>query len=197
MNSGLISGLIAGPNRLSKAVLSRKQSIPGAEITQALINLGVTRVALGSDVTRTSATGTTLTNTGLTALTVTLAQSSRYRLTYRLYLSGNLGGAAGMKYGFTFPSSLSKFDASAFSVTDTGGSAIEIYADWSSSAYGSGDAIIDQMAAASGGMIFTADIKTGSTANTYGDFAVVLAQQTSSVAVLTMSQNSSVEVLKY
>jgi hypothetical protein len=41
MNSGLIPGLIAGPNRLSKAVLSRKQSIPDAEVVQALKNLDI------------------------------------------------------------------------------------------------------------------------------------------------------------
>jgi hypothetical protein len=197
MNSGLITGLIAGPNRLSKAVLSRKQSIPNDEITPALANIGIARAALGSDVTRTSATGTTLTNTGLEALTVNLLPSSRYRLTYRLYLSSNLSGVAGMKYGFTFPASLTKFDASAISVTDVGGTGVEIYSDWASNAYGSGDAIIDVLTAQAGGMIFTAEIKTGSTANTYGDFAIVLAQAFSSAGTVTMSQNSCVEVLKF
>jgi hypothetical protein len=196
MNSGLITGLIAGPNRLSKAVLSRKQSIPDAEITQALANIGIARVALGSDVTRTSATGTTLTNTGLTALTVTLAQSSRSRLTYRLYLTSSIDGAAGMKFGFTFPASLSKFDASAATVT-SGATVNEIFADWGTNAYGSGDAIIDVAGSPNGGMIFIADIQTGSTANTYGDFAVVLAQHVSVAATVTMSQNSCVEVLKF
>ena len=181
----------------SRALLTESQTIPAADITQALTNVGVSRVTLGSDVTRTSATGTTLTNTGLTALTVTLAQSSRYRLTYRLYLSSNLSGVAGMKYGFTFPASLTKFDASAISVTDVAGSIVEIYSDWASTAYGSGDAIIDVLSAQTGGMIFTAEIKTGSTANTYGDFAIVLAQAFSSAGTVTMSQNSCVEVLKF
>jgi len=45
MNSGLITGLIAGPNRLSKAVLSRKQAIPDAEIVQALANLHINALA--------------------------------------------------------------------------------------------------------------------------------------------------------
>ena len=89
MNSGLITGLIAGPNRLSKAVLSRKQAIPGAEITQALANLGIARVSLSAPVTRTLTA--TLTNTGLSELTVSLLPSSRYRLTYRLFASSDPG----------------------------------------------------------------------------------------------------------
>ena len=181
----------------SRALLTESQTIPAADITQALANIGVSRVALGSDVTRTSATGTTLTNTGLTALTVSLLPSSRYRLTYRLYASSDPGGAPGIKIGFSFPSSLTKFDANNIAQTDSGGSLIEFYPDWGINAYGSGDPVLDAVAASTGGMIFTADIQTGSTANTYGDFAVLLAQQVSSIGTTTMSKNSSVEVLKY
>jgi hypothetical protein len=101
-----------------------------------------------------------------------------------------------MKLGFTFPASLSKFDASATTVTG-GAVTNEIYTDWGTNAYGSGDAIIDVAGAANGGMIFIADIQTGSTANTYGDFAVVLAQYVSVSATVTMSKNSCVEVLKF
>ena len=197
MNSGLIPGLIAGPNRLSKAVLSRKQNIPGAEITQALANIGIARASLSAPVTRTSATGTTLTNTDLTALTVSLLPSSRYRLTYRLFASSDPGGAPGIKIGFSFPSSLTKFNASLVAMTDSGGSSVEFYPDWGILAYGSGDPIIDVAAANQGGLIFIADIQTGSTANTYGDFAVLLAQQVSNAGTTTMSQNSCVEVLKF
>ena len=195
MNSGLITGLIAGPNRLSKAVLSRKQAIPGAEITQALTNLGIARASLSAPVTRTSTT--TLTNTGLEALTVSLLPSSRYRLTYRLFASSDPTGAPGIKIGFSFPSSLTKFDASLVAATDSGGSSVEFYPDWGINAYGSGDAIIEVAAASFGGLIFIADIQTGSTANTYGDFAVLLAQQVSNAGTTTMSQNSCVEVLKF
>jgi hypothetical protein len=101
-----------------------------------------------------------------------------------------------MKFGFTFPASLSKFDASAATVTN-GAVVNEIFADWGTNAYGSGDAIIDVAGAANGGMIFIADIKTGSTANTYGDFAVIFAQYASNATSSTMSENSCVEVLKY
>jgi hypothetical protein len=195
MNSGLITGLIAGPNRLSKAVLSRKQAIPGAEITQALSNLGVSRVALGSDVTRTSATGTTLTPTGLTALTVTLAQSSRYRLTYRLYASG----IAGFKIGFTFPSALPTFDGSALLTDNIAGTGLYIYKDWPVNGFPSGVAVQDAVADSgqNGGQTFVADILTGSTANTFGDFSVVFAQSASNATASTMSKNSCVEVLKF
>lgn len=195
MNSGLITGLIAGPNRLSKAVLSRKQSIPNAEITQALANLGIARASLSAPVTRTSATGTTLTNTGLEALTVSLLPSSLYRLTYRLYAIGT----PGFKLGVTFPSSLPQFDGSYISSTLDSGYNVALYADWANQGFGSGDSIVEGISSSpqTGGLILTADIATGSTANTYGNFAVVFAQSTSSATATTMTQNSSVEVLKF
>jgi hypothetical protein len=178
----------------SRALLTESQTIPAADITQALANIGVTRVALGSNVTRTSATGTTLTPTGLTALTVTLAQSSRYRLTYRLYASGDNG----FKIGFTFPSALPTFDASLI-LADQGNTAFYIFKDWPANAFASGDATQDAITLVGqcGGQTFVADILTGSTANTFGDFAVIFAQSSSSVNATTMSKNSCVEVLKY
>jgi len=194
MNSGLITGLIAGPNRLSKAVLSRKQAIPGAEITQALANLGVSRVALGSDVTRTSTT--TLTNTGLSPLTVSLLPSSRYRLTYSLYSSGS----PGFKFGFTFPSALPTFDGQLFGYDYFNGSGfIYMMPDWPARWGASGTTIMEAQNDATqyGGLQFIADILTGSTTNTYGDFAVTFAQYVSNVNPTTISKNSCVEVLKY
>jgi len=179
----------------SRALLTESQTIPAADITQALANIGVSRVALGSDVTRTSATGTTLTPTGLTALTVTLAQSSRYRLTYRLYASGDNG----FQIGFTFPSALPTFDGSALLKDNIAGTGLYIYKDWPGNGFASGDAVQDAGAdtGQNGGQTFVADILTGSTANTFGDFAVVFAQSTSGATASTMSKNSSVEVLKY
>jgi len=177
----------------SRALLTESQTIPAADITQALANIGVSRVALGSNVTRTSTT--TLTNTGLTALTVTLAQSSRYRLTYRLYASG----LPGFQIGFTFPSALTQFDAHSTQQDVIAGSSVYISPNWPVNVFGSGDAIIDAVSDASqvGGLHFIADITTGSTANTYGDFAVIFAQSSSNAAATTMSKNSCVEVLKY
>jgi len=179
----------------SRALLTESQTIPAADITQALANIGVSRVALVSDVTRTSATGTTLTNTGLTALTVSLAQSSRYRLTYRLYASGT----PGFKIGFTFPSSLTQFDVYAMAQDTLSGTNFYIYPNWPANAYASGIAILDAGSDTNqiGGLYFIADITTGSTANTYGDFAVIFAQSLSSATPTTMSKNSCVEVLKY
>jgi hypothetical protein len=179
----------------SRAVLTEAQTIPAADITQALANIGIARVSLSAPVTRTSTS--TLSNTGLSALTVSLLPSSRYRLTYRLYAISAPGGSPGIKIGFSFPSSLTKFDASNIYATDAGGQLIEFYPDWGINAYGSGDPILDIPAASLGGIIFTADIQTGSTANTYGDFAVLLAQQSSNIGTTTMSQNSCVEVLKF
>lgn len=196
MNSGLITGLIAGPNRLSKAVLSRKQSIPGAEITQALANLGIARASLSAPVTRTSATGTTLTNTGLTALTVSLLPSSRYRLTYRLTASG----LPGFKIGLNFPSALPSFDG-VLAGYDFYNAAGFIYAipDWPNRYGASGSTLIEAQSDASqyGGIEFIANILTGSTANTYGDVAVIFAQYIANILPTTMSQNSCVEVLKF
>ena len=177
----------------SRALLTESQTIPAADITQALTNVGVSRVTLGSDVTRTSTT--TLTNTGLSALTVNLLPSSRYRLTYRLYAIGD----PGFKLGVTFPSSLPQFDGTYISSNTTSGYELGVYADWPNQAFGSGDPIVDGPASAPqvGGLIFTADITTGSTANTYGDFAVVFGQSTSNPTATTMRKNSCVEVLKF
>jgi hypothetical protein len=128
-------------------------------------------------------------------LTVTLAQSSRYRLTYRLYESGDNG----FKIGFTFPSALPTFDASIVFTDITAGTSNYIYKDWPNNGSASGDAIQDASSnmGQNGGQIFVADILTGSTANTFGDFDVVFAQSFSSATASTMSKNSSVEVLKY
>ena len=177
----------------SRALLTESQTISAAEITQALANQGIARVSLSAAVTRTSTT--TLTNTGLTALTVSLLQSSRYRLTYRLFASG----LPGFKLGFTFPSSLTQFDGVLEVVDVIASAAVYIYSDWPANAFGSGDAVMDAIADATqtGGLQFIADITTGSTANTYGDFAVVFAQSTSSATASTMSQNCCVEVLKF
>ena len=177
----------------SRALLTESQTIPAADITQALANVGVSRVALGSDVTRTSTT--TLTNTGLTALTVTLAQSTRYRLTYRLYVNG----LPGFKIGFNFPTALPTFDASLLTTDIVGGLSCSIYKDWPAYGGESGDILQDATLDSyqNGGLVFTAEILTGSTANTYGDFAVIFAQSTSNATASTMSKNSCVEVLKY
>lgn len=178
----------------SRALLTEAQTISAAEITQALANQGIARASLSAPVTRTSTT--TLTNTGLSALTVSLLPSSRYRLTYRLYAQGDNGG---IKIGVTFPSSLIQFDGGSNSYSTAAGYDVLVTADWGNKAYGSGDAIVDAGPSSpqDGGLIFTADITTGSTANTYGDFAVVFAQSVSSGSASTMSQNSCVEVLKF
>ena len=179
----------------SRALLTEAQTISAAEITQVLENQGIARASLSAPVTRTSATGTTLTNTGLEALTVSLLPSSRYRLTYRLFAIGDNG----FQLGFTWPSSLTQFDGYATFQDSIEGLATYIYYDFPANGAGSGDAIINAVADPSqnGGLIFIADITTGSTANTYGDFAVVFAQSTSNATASTMSQNSCVEVLKF
>ena len=177
----------------SRALLTEAQTISAAEITQVLANQGIARASLSAPVTRTSTT--TLTNTGLSALTVSLLPSSRYRLTYRLFAIGG----AGFQLGFTWPSSLTQFDGYATFQDSIEGLATYIYYDFPANGAGSGDAIINAVADPSqnGGLIFIADITTGSTANTYGDFAVVFAQSTSNATASTMSQNSCVEVLKF
>ena len=177
----------------SRALLTEAQTISAAEVTQALANQGIARVSLSAPVTRTSTA--TLTNTGLSALTVSLLPSSRYRLTYRLYAGGN----AGYQIGFDFPSSLPQFDAIATFSDNINPVQFVMFNDWPTNYAPDGDPVVDVGATtgAIGGLEFTADIKTGSTANTYGDFAVIFAQSTSGINVTTMSQNSCVEVLKF
>jgi hypothetical protein len=193
MNSGLITGLIAGPNRLSKAVLSRKQTIPEAEITQALANVGIARVSLSAAVTRTSTT--TLSNTGLSALTVNLLPSSRYRLTYRIY---DQDGGGGMKFALTFPTSLPAFDVEYLAWDQTNFQQNIMVPDWPTNGSPSGVALYDSgVSPLQASIRFTADIATGSTANTYGDVTVLLAQSSSNAAASVFSQNCCVEVLKF
>jgi len=192
MNSGLITGLIAGPHRLSKAVLSRKQSIPGAEITQALANVGIARVSLSAPVTRTSTTA--LSNTGLSSLDVDLLPSSRYRVTYRLYFEG----VNGLTFGLTFPSTLSQFDAELRSYDANTFNTFVIYADWPNQGGASGDLVYDSgTTPGSCGLNFTCDITTGSTANTYGNLSLLAAQSFSNATATTISKNTCVEVLKF
>jgi len=192
MNSGLITGLIAGPNRLSKAVLSRPQKISEAEANQALINLNRGITYLGSDVIRVS--NATPNSLGLSALTAKLLPASKYRLTYRLFTEG----FPGTKIAFSFPSSLPSFDGVAhkYIVANQG---LEMILDWGTNGYGSGDVVLEQNldSGATASIIFIAEIKTGTTANTLGDFSILFSQQTSNAANTRMTGTSSVEVLKY
>jgi len=197
MNSGLITGLIAGPNRLSKAVLSRKQSIPNAEITQALANVGIARVSLSAPVTRTSTV--TRINDGLSALNVNLLPSSRYRVTYRIYSEG----IKGMKVALSFPSSLTRMDGELRSYDFITFSDSSIYPDWPNNAFASEDVIYDSLGgnpsgeSAIGSVVVILDIATGSTVNTYGTISLLIAQSASNALTTTISQNTCVEVLKF
>jgi hypothetical protein len=193
MNSGLITGLIAGPNRLSKAVLSRKQSIPNAEITQALANIGIARVSLSAPVTRTSTT--TLSNDGLSALNVDLLPSSRYRVTYRLYSDGDNG----LKLGLTLPSALDRMDGEILTYDQFAYGTIQIYPDWPNNVGSSGNSFYDSNTSSPqvASVAITLDILTGSTANTYGTIGLLVAQSASGASATNISKNSCVEVLKF
>ena len=192
MNSGLITGLIAGPNRLSKAVLSRKQSIPGAEITQALANLGIARVSLSQTVSRTSTA--TPSNTGLETLTVSLLPNSRYRVTYRLTATF---GNCGIKFGINFPSALyfdasyQTYDGNSYGLTAMFPDFVTTYGSSPVTFYDTGSADV------SAGITATFDIVTGSTSTTFGDFSILVSQAVSSATPLVISKNSNVEVLKF
>jgi hypothetical protein len=193
MNSGLITGLIAGPNRLSKAVLSRKQTIPGAEITQALANVGIARVSLSAPVTRTATTA--LTNTGLSALNVDLLPSSRYRVTYRVYSDGDNG----LTLGLTFPSALDRMDGQFLTYDQITYGVVQLYPDWPNNVGASGNLFYDSTASSPqlASIAIILDILTGSTANTYGTIGLIVAQSTPGASATTISKNSCVEVLKF
>ena len=192
MNSGLITGLIAGPNRLSKAVLSRKQAIPGAEITQALANLGIARVSLAQTVARTSTD--TPSNTDLETLTVSLLPNSRYRVTYRLTATFV---SCGIKFGINFPSAL-YFDASYTTYDQTAYGVSAIFPDFVT-AFGTSPFTFWDSGSADGfaGITATFDIVTGSTPSTSGDFSILVSQAISNATPLIISKNSNVEVLKF
>ena len=176
----------------SRALLTESQTIPAADITQALANIGIARASLSAPVTRTSTT--TLSNTGLSALTVDLLPSSRYRITYRLYFEGTFG----LKFGLTFPSALSQFDAELRTNDANNYNTFAIYADWPNQGGASGDVAYDSgTSPGSCGLNFTCDITTGSTANTYGNLSLLAAQSVSNALATNISQTSCVEVLKF
>ena len=177
----------------SRALLTEAQTISAAEITQVLANQGIARASLSAPVTRTSTA--TLTNTGLTALNVSLLPSSRYRVTYRLY---TLGGLPGAKLAIDYPSSLPEINATIFGSSSTNGFIGEIIKDFSTY-YPSGNVIIEAFGddPEEVNLNLTLDILTGSTANTYGTISPLFAQYNSSATATSMSQNSCVEVLKF
>ena len=177
----------------SRALLTESQTIPAADITQALANVGIARASLSATVTRTSTT--TLSNTGLSALTVSLLPSSRYRLTYRIY---DIDGGGGMKFALTFPTSLPAFDAESLTWDQTNFAVNVMVPDWPTNSGASGVVIYDSSAGPLQASVrFTADITTGSTVNTYGDITVLLAQSASNAAASVFTQNCCVEVLKF
>ena len=177
----------------SRALLTESQTIPAADITQALANIGIARASLSAQVTRTSTT--TLSNTGLSALTVSLLQSSRYRLTYRIY---DEDGGGGMKFALTFPSALPAFDGESLSWDQSSFATNIMIPNWPTNSGASGAVIYDSSAGPLQASVrFVADITTGSTANTYGDVTVLLAQSSSNAAASVFSQNCCVEVLKF
>ena len=177
----------------SRALLTEAQTISAAEITQALANLGIARVSLSAPVTRTSTT--TMTNTGLEALSVSLLPSSRYRVTYRLY---TLGGLPGAKLAIDYPSSLPEINATIIGYSFMSGFAAEVSKDFSAY-YPPGTIIIEGATddPEEVNLNLTLDILTGSTANTYGTISPLFAQTVSSATATSMSQNSCVEVLKF
>ena len=177
----------------SRALLTESQTIPEADITQALANIGIARASLSAAVTRTSTT--TLSNTGLSALTVSLLPSSRYRLAYRIY---DNDGGGGMKFALTFPTSLPAFDAESFTWDQNSFVINVMVPDFPSNSGPSGAVIYDSSAGPMQASVrFTADITTGSTANTYGDMTVLLAQSASNASASVFTQNCCVEVLKF
>jgi len=177
----------------SRALLTESQTIPAADITQALANIGIARVSLSATVTRTSTT--TLSNTGLSALTVSLLPSSRYRLTYRIY---DEDGGGGMKFALTFPTSLPAFDAELLTWDQSSWATNLMVPNWTTNSGPSGSVIYDSGSSPMQASVrFVADITTGSTANTYGDVTVLLAQSSSNAAASVFSQNCCVEVLKF
>jgi len=181
----------------SRALLTESQTIPAADITQALANVGIARASLSAPVTRTSTV--TRTNDGLSALNVNLLPSSRYRVTYRIYSEG----IKGMKVALSFPSSLTRMDGELRSYDFVTYSQSSIYPDWPNNVGASEDVIYDSLAgepsgeSAIGSVVVILDIATGSTVNTHGTISLLIAQSVSNALTTTISQNTCVEVLKF
>jgi len=156
------------------------------------------RASLSGNVTRTSSA--TLINTGLSALDVSLAASSRYRVTYRIYcsISGNGGGwQFGLNCGAV--SASSGLIMGLNTLNGTLGAISDCYVDWfgtyaSDTAIGSlfnpGVSALanDYMAAE-----FTLDIiTTGATT-----LKLLAAQEASDTDPLTIAATTCVEWVKF
>ena len=187
------SGSVDSNTMPSRALLTEPQSLTWDQLTQMLGNVGIARASLGTNADRVN--DDTLTNEGLTNLTVDLEPDSRYRLVYRIYASGS----PGFKIGFVYPVSLPQFDGQLFAQDIIGGFQPNIYANWPDNFNPSGEPVIDAIPdfGQSGGFQFTADITTGSGGAACGLFQVVFGQSDANAETSTISKNSSVEVLKF
>jgi len=200
VNSGLLNGLTATAPRTSLAVLTRRQTLSSARQTQAMANLGSGRASLSADVTRTD---TTLSNTGLSALDVPLLANSRYRITYRIYIS--CSGTGGWQWAHTWPASPTKLSAFLSNMLNQAGTTLTENFGWNDYIAGdqsplagtaSGDAQVlaayDSVSGDSAVYEIAFDISTAAG----GPFKLLLAQNSDN-GTTTFTRNCCVEWQKF
>ena len=103
-----------------------------------------------------------------------------------------------MQFALTYPSAIVAYDAELLSWDQTNFASNVMVPNYNINGAASGVTIYDSSASPLQASIrFTADFTTGSTANTYGDVTVLLAQSQSNAAASVFTQNCCVEVLKF
>ena len=103
-----------------------------------------------------------------------------------------------MQFALTYPSAIVAFDAELLSWDQNSFASNLMVPNYNINGAASGVTIYDSSASPMQASIrFTADFTTGSTANTYGDVTVLLAQSVSNANPSVFTQNCCVEVLKF
>ena len=155
------------------------------------------RASLSADVTRASTA--TLSNTGLSGLDVALLASTRYRITYRLYVTQLPTGICGWKFGLNF-GTLTKLSMqlTGYGIFGTSGAPLTIgYPDWAA-VYASDASISDFENASPAASDYLAVeltidlVTTGATT-----LKLLAAQAVSNAEVLTIARNTCVEWQKF
>lgn len=156
------------------------------------------RASLSGNVTRTSAA--TLTNTGLSALDVPLAASSRYRVTYRIVCS-IAGNGGGWQFGLNFGAVAAMSGlATGFTLLTSASQVIaDGYPDWSGT-YPS-DASIGSFeasgATASGGDYLIGELTLDIITSGATTLKLLAGQQASDTDPLTIAATTCVEWVKF
>ena len=152
------------------------------------------RASLSSDVTR--ANNTLAYNADLAVLNVTLEASSRYRITYRVYLTTIDAGGWQIAVSYPAPTALDGGFTGYYLILGTTAADIQWYPDFNNNAAPTGTAFILSGATLPGDLA-SYEITFDITTNGAGTFQLWVAQNTTDTDVTTIRRNTCVEWAKF